>query len=324
MHFLKKHWFFIGMAGVGVAAFMAPALGEWVRRWRVVNGAIFAAFLIVGLTLETRHLFLQARQIRPLAAAVVSSLMLMPVMTWFLTGFVFGAESDFAVGATIIAVAPVTVASGTVMTALALGNVALSLLICVVCNVLALLTIPVLLPWLLGFGDAIALPVGSMFSSLALIVFLPVLIGQALRPVLSRRLEPHRKALSVFSQCVVLLIIFNAVSAAADRIGAAGAALAGLFVFMAALRLMFLGMNYGFARGLNLDDGSISAFTIHVSQKTLTVSYVIWAGYFSDRYPLAMLPGIFYHLTQMIVDTFVARAFRRRAERRTSKMAARV
>ncbi len=314
---LTKHWFFFGMALVAAVAFAAPGLGGQLRQWHVTSVAIFAAFLIVGLTLETRHLFDQVRNIKPLAAAACTSLLLMPAVTYALVRPLYGMNTDFGVGAIIIAVAPVTVASGTVLTALALGNVALSLLICVVCNTLALLTIPVLLPWMLSFGEPISLPLLEMFLDLVKIVFLPTLIGQLLRPWLGPIIGPHRKALSVFSQCVVLLIIFNALSSSTDRMSSAGAELAGLCVFIIGLRLMFLLMNYGIAKGLKLDDGSMAAFTIHASQKTLTVSYVVWAGYFSDRYPLAMLPGILYHLTQMIADTFVARAFRRRAEAKT-------
>jgi sodium/bile acid cotransporter 7 len=37
----------------------------------------------------------------------------------------------------------------------------------------------------------------------------------------------------------------------------------------------------------------------------------VWSGYFANPYPLALIPGIVYHLTQMIMDTFVAERFRR-------------
>jgi sodium/bile acid cotransporter 7 len=42
---------------------------------------------------------------------------------------------------------------------------------------------------------------------------------------------------------------------------------------------------------------------------------VVWSGYFAAAFPLAMLPGIVYHLIQMIMDTFVAGIFRRQAEK---------
>jgi sodium/bile acid cotransporter 7 len=41
------------------------------------------------------------------------------------------------------------------------------------------------------------------------------------------------------------------------------------------------------------------------SQKTLPVSLALWELYFK-QYPLAVVPLLFYHAGQLIVDTFVA------------------
>ena len=61
---------------------------------------------------------------------------------------------------------------------------------------------------------------------------------------------------------------------------------------------------------IRLDRASTSAFTIHTSQKTLTVSYIVWSGYFAARYPMALIPAIAYHITQSVVDTLIAHRFR--------------
>jgi sodium/bile acid cotransporter 7 len=114
---------------------------------------------------------------------------------------------------------------------------------------------------------------------------------------------------------VVLLIIFNAVSSSADRVADAGSGLGRLLAFMILLHALVLAFHYALARTIRLDAPSVSAFTIHASQKTLTVSYLVWNAHFSVIHPLAMLPGIVYHLTQMVMDTAVARHFQRRAER---------
>jgi sodium/bile acid cotransporter 7 len=81
------------------------------------------------------------------------------------------------------------------------------------------------------------------------------------------------------------------------------------------LHSLILALNYGLSKAIGLDRPSTTAFTIHASQKTLTVSYLVWAGYFAAVYPLALIPGIVYHLTQMIMDTIVAERFRVAAER---------
>jgi sodium/bile acid cotransporter 7 len=71
---------------------------------------------------------------------------------------------------------------------------------------------------------------------------------------------------------------------------------------------------------MGLDRPSVTAFTIHTSQKTLTVSYIVWAGYFAAQFPMAMIPAIGYHLTQMIMDSIVAQKFRLAAERAESAL----
>jgi predicted Na+-dependent transporter len=118
---------------------------------------------------------------------------------------------------------------------------------------------------------------------------------------------------SVFSLLVVLLIIANAVSNSAGRIGELGLRITYIFLFMLLLHAFVLLMNFGLARAIRLDPASASAFTIHVSQKTLTVTYVIWAEYFS-AFTMAMIPSISYHLIQVIGDTFVAHRFREAAD----------
>ena len=168
---------------------------------------------------------------------------------------------------------------------------------------------------ILQFDDiSIQLPVAKMLMGLTIKVLLPTLIGQCLRPWLKNKLEPFKSAISIFNQCIVLLIILNAVSSSADRILEVGATLFLVMTFMIGLHIFILFFNKFLSGLIRLDLPSTAAFTIHTSQKTLTISYLVWAGYFAVEYPMALIPGIAYHLTQMIMDTFVAHWFRNRAQ----------
>jgi solute carrier family 10 (sodium/bile acid cotransporter), member 7 len=313
IHLFRKQWFFFGIAIVVAMAVLFPDLGPVIKKYKILNVGIFIAFLITGLSLDTRSVIEQLRNLRVLIASLVSSLVLIPIITFFLASLMFSTSPDLVIGSVIIAVAPVTVASGTVMTAVALGNVSLSLFICVLSNFIALLTIPFLLKILLQFGQTIELPVLSILGSLVITVLVPTILGQLLRPRLKYAIAPYKKAFSVFSQCIVLLIIFNAVSASVSEILGAGMTIISVFAFMIALRLLILIMNYSISKVIGLDQPSISAFTIHTSQKTLTVSYLVWAGYFSVDFPMAMIPPIAFHMTQMFMDTMLAHYFRKKA-----------
>jgi predicted Na+-dependent transporter len=143
-------------------------------------------------------------------------------------------------------------------------------------------------------------------------VLVPTLLGQLLRIKLKAAIAPYSKAFSVFSQAIVLLIIFNAVSSSTSKIAGVGAGIIYILLFMIFLHSLVLGLNFGIARLLKLNQPSTAAFTIQTSQKTLTVSYIVWAGYFAAAFPLGLIPAIGYHLTQMVMDTLVAQWFRRK------------
>lgn len=309
---MSRHGFLAGLVVAGGAALLFPGLGRIVRSLRIPEAGIFLAFFFTGLRLQTRSIPRQMRRPWVLLAAVGSSLLLVPVLAHFLARRVFPAHPDFVAGTVLIAASPVTVVSGTVMTALALGDVALSLLICAACHFAALLTMPYVTAGLLRADRAIDMPVPEILAALALTVLLPTVLGQILRPRAARHFGSWT---DLFSQGVVLLIVFNAVSAAADRLAGLGATVAGLAGFMVLLHGLVLALNFGISRVLRLDPPATAAFTLHVSQKTLTVSYLVWAEAFSDAYPLALLPGIAYHLTQSLLDPLIARGFRRRAQR---------
>ena len=312
---IKKYWFFIGIACVIGVAFTLPDVGRFVRTYKILNIGIFIAFLLTGLSLETSSFLEQLKNIKVLLAALISSLIFFPVVAYFMGQYVFSNWQDFAIGTLIIGVAPVTVASGTVMTAIALGNVPLSLFICVLGNFFSILTIPIMVSLILQMGNvSIELPAVQMLLGLTLKVLVPIVIGQLLRPRLKSKIIPFSKAISIFNQSIVLMIILNAVSSSTHRIVEAGPALFLVFLFMIGLHIFIIFVNKTTAGLMGLDLPSTAAFTIHTSQKTLTISYLVWAGYFATTYPMALIPGIAYHLTQMIMDTFVAQWFRSRME----------
>jgi sodium/bile acid cotransporter 7 len=307
--FIRKYWFFAGIALVVLCALGLRDPHVWVRQYNILPIAIFMAFLITGLTLDTSRFGKQLLQLKAPLAAMVSSLGFIPLLSWLLADLVFPLE--YVVGVCIIATAPVTVVSGTVMTTLGRGNISLSLLICVLGNFMGIFTIPFSLKLLIGGEGTVDLPALHMLSSLVITVLVPIVLGNLARSWLKAHLSRFKRAFSVFQQSIVLLIIFNAVAGSGEKIRTAGDTLPLLLVFIILLHTLILAMNYGVSKIIGLDRPSTTAFTIHTSQKTLTVAYLVWSGYFANQYPLALIPGIVYHLTQMIMDTFVAERFRR-------------
>ena len=308
--FLKAHWFFVAIGVVLAAAAGLQGQTRWVQDFHVLTAGIFLAFLVTGLTLDVSKLSFQSLQLKAALAAMISSLGVIPLLAWASSGFFLPAE--FVIGVCIIATAPVSVVSGTVMTALGKGNIPLSVVICVLGNIMGIFSMPISLKWMVEGVGSIHLPVIEMLSNLVTTVLVPIVLGGLLQPRLNAYLTRFNKAFSVFQQSIILLIIFSAFAGAGATIASAGSMLPVLAAFTLALHALILAMNYGISKLIRLDWPSTVAFTLHTSQKTLTVSYVVWAGFFAAHFPLAMIPGIMYHLTQMVMDTVVAEQMRNR------------
>lgn len=307
---VERFWFFVGIALAFALAFLRPEWGGWLRRWRIVPVGVFLTFVITGATLDFRDIWRHRQHARALIAATVSTLVVLPLVVRQIAGGIFRDQPDFLVGVTLTAAAPVTVASGTIMTAMAGGNVALSLLICVTTNLSCLATMPLLLPWLLQLDQPVQLPAGQILAGLSTTVLAPTLVGALLR----RAIRPHLGGWTrPFSQFVVLLIIFNAAASSVRRVRGAEWAVLALLAFTIALRLAVVGYHWLMSQVLKLDRPSRAAVTIHASQKTLVVSSLVWEWHFAEAYPMAMLPGIAYHLVQMVMDTLIARHLGRAA-----------
>jgi sodium/bile acid cotransporter 7 len=310
--FIRRYWFFGGIILAVLGGFVFRELHGWLREYEILTIGIFIAFFLTGLTLDTSHLSTQLLELKAPLAAMISSLILIPLLSWLLARSVFPLE--YVLGVCIIATAPVTMFSGTVMTARGRGNIPLSLFICVIGNFLGVFTVPVSLKLLVEVGGNVNLPVLKMLFNLVITVLVPISLGMLVQSPLTAFRSRYGRAFSVFQQCIVLLIILSAVAGSGTNIHAAGASLPLLLAFIIFLHALILAMNLGISKIIGLDRPSTTAFTIHTSQKTLAVSYLVWSGYFASQYPRALIPGIIYHLTQMIMDTFVAERFRKRSQ----------
>ncbi len=308
--FLKRQWFLIAVAGAALLAYYRPGWGNSLHQYDILSYGIFLSFFATGLSLDPRSILRQVKAVRAPAAALVSSLLLYPLLAWAAALPLLPYE--FVIGICIVGTAPVTISSGTIMTTIARGNIPLSLLICILSNFLAIFTIPLMLNLLLGFAGEIELPVTQMLLALLLKILLPLILGNLLRPLARELIKRRRQEISIFQSLIIVLIIFNVVSSSAEKMHEIGGSLAAVVLFMVALNLVILALNYGLAGLIRLDRPATIAFTIHTSQKTLAVSYIVWAGYFAADYPAALVPAITGQLVQMVIGTLVANYFRAR------------
>ena len=308
---LKKYWFLLSLAVAVVSAYAWPATGEFLIRHEVLTVGLVLSFLLTGVSLESRVIVTTLGSMKGLSAAIVSSLGIYPIVAWLFSSTL--PYPELVVGCCILATAPATISSGTILTAFARGNVAFSVFICIATHFIAVFSIPLMLTLLLGAGAGVELPVLTVLSGLVLKVLLPLFMGQLLKPAVGRYAKRFAPAISIFQSLLILLMILAAVASSADRLNQMAGFLIIVAILVGGLHLFMVVLNYLLARVLRLDYETLVAFTIHTPQKTLAVSFLVWSGSFAAEFPGAFVPAILCHLLQMITGTLTAHYFRKRA-----------
>jgi sodium/bile acid cotransporter 7 len=255
--------------------------------------------------LESRSLYRALVRPGPALWALFVSYGALPALAWA-SGFLLPLP-DLRVGLLLIASVPCTLASAVLWTRFGGGNEAVALLVVVLSTALSWLATTF---WLTRTAATPVAPdTAGMMHGLALVLILPVALGQLSRtvPSLVRAVARCRPVNDVIARLLICIIILKAVvGLSGQRIGlTAGPCLAAAAVCAGThLAALFLGLGGSRALGFPRPDGIAVAFA--GSQKTLPVSLFLFEVYYQEAYPLAVLPLIFYHVEQFILDTIVA------------------
>lgn len=311
--FFVQRWFLCALfAGVSLALWLPHFFEPWTRHvppaW-VIGCALF----FMAWTMPTRSLAGELR--RPWAAlwALAISYGLVPLLAWC-TGHLPMAE-DLRVGLLLTASVPCTLASCVLWTRLAGGNEATALLVVLAGTSSSWLITPLLLTWMTG--TQVALPVARMMADLAITLVVPVGLGQALRlaPAAARVADRYRTPFGYIAQLLVLLIILKATASLGLSLQT-GAALpiefiVGSAAYSLGLHLVALFAGLWSSGSFGIDEPRCRAIAFAGSQKTLPIALLLFNGYFAAQFPLAILPLLFYHVGQLVLDTLIAERMKR-------------
>ena len=308
-----QRWFLCALLlGVSLALWLPQAFQPWTRQIPPA-GVIGCALFLMAWTMPSRSLAGELR--RPWAAlwALAISYGLVPVLAWC-TGHL-PLTPDLRIGLFLTACVPCTLASCVLWTRLAGGNEATALLVVLAGTSSSWLVTPLLLTWMTG--TQVELPVGQMMADLALTLVVPVGLGQALRlwPAAARFADRYRGPFGYVAQLLVLLIILKATASLGLRLES-GAALPIEFVAASAayalgLHLVALFAGLWSSGLLGIDEPRRRAVAFAGSQKTLPIALLLFNDYFGLQFPLAILPLLFYHVGQLVLDTLIAERMKR-------------
>ncbi|HEV3447529.1 MAG TPA: bile acid:sodium symporter [Gemmataceae bacterium] len=306
---LSRQWFSIILLGAACLAFLRPA---WLRPVTVClePGVVVAvALFVMAWSLESRSLLTALVRPWPALWAALLSYGLVPVLG-LLAGLLIP-QADLRVGLLIITSVPCTLASAVLWTRLARGNEATALLVVLLTTAISWLATTAWLTF--GTGLAAAVKPASMMQSLLLVLVVPVGLGQLSRsvPLLARAATRLKSALGILSRLLVLCIVLKAIVDVSDRLGGDAGALT-LWPLMITLLLclgvhlaaLFFGLHS--SRLLRFERANQIAVAFACSQKTLPVALSLFDTYFVGSFPLAVVPLVFYHVGQLLLDTVIA------------------
>jgi predicted Na+-dependent transporter len=303
--FIQKNLLMVATAFAVMGALVIPDVGVAVQKWGVVSPAIFIIFLCQGATVDVSRFRDIGHHARLLFWGFLVTFLFAPFLGWA-TMSVLHWEGDFRLGFLLMCSMGPTLVSGIIISNRAGGEAESATLLTIVLNLLAVLMIPIALGITAGSGNS--LDQGALLLKLVMLVLLPAMLGQGLRLLWPKFIAERQKLLKDLPVYLLALNIF--VSLAEQNGNLYEIELIRLLAMIPPalfVHYSLFGIGYwGVTRILRTTPQSATSLAFVCSQKTLPVAIALWATELATTYPLAILPPIIFHLTQIAGDSILA------------------
>lgn len=307
LRFLARRWFLLSLGGGIALALTAPRAIQGLLAPVAVKYVAGSVLFLISIGLSTRRL--REVILCPWAAlvALIVSYVAAPPLSW-LAADVFLPE-DYQIGLVVAGCVPCTLASAAIWTKLAGGNEAVSILVTMISNSTVFIFTA---GWLARLtGQHVAFHVVHMMQDLCVYVVAPIVIGQLLRVSAALRgaVDQSQGVLGIACRVLILLIVVkSAVNASREldhaRTPTSAAQLVIVAVVCVGVHITLLGVGHIFGSWL-FDRRDAIAIAFAGSQKTLPVGALLIDEYYKS-FPLSIVPMLFFHVGQLIVDTYIA------------------
>jgi len=277
--------------------------------------AVFVMMFALGLGLAIADFQYTLKRPRGLFVGVASQIVLVPIV-----GFSFVSaqnhEPNLALGIVLLTLCP-GAAMSNVLTRLAGGDVALSVSLTAVSNLLAAATLPALsllaADHFLG-TEPVRVEFGDLTLRVVAVVTVPVLLGMAIRHLLPRLIRRYEPAIFRICFAVFIVIIAWSFAEVADTLQT-GLILVGWQLAVLTLILLALGFAVGKVSGLSGPQQTTIAVETGVQNSGLglAVGAMLWgeaAGFPVFATPSVVYAALTYVMTFPVV-ILISRALRR-------------
>eukprot|EP00277_Geminigera_cryophila_P023666 CAMPEP_0179463436 /NCGR_PEP_ID=MMETSP0799-20121207/45505_1 /TAXON_ID=46947 /ORGANISM="Geminigera cryophila, Strain CCMP2564" /LENGTH=185 /DNA_ID=CAMNT_0021266723 /DNA_START=75 /DNA_END=632 /DNA_ORIENTATION=+ len=173
-----------------------------------------------------------------------------------------------------------------------------------------------------GFGGNVKLPVMEMIQKLVVTVLLPIALGKAIAsssPAAKTTIQTFGSPLTYLSHMFIIITPWIQISNTALKGTFATVALVDILAAVSAgalLHMVFLVINYCGTKLIGLSEDMCKSVVFVASSKTLplalTILTILPAG-LGDK-GLIALPCILGHFSQIVIDSFIAAAWKTPAD----------
>lgn len=218
---------------------------------------------------------------------------IMPLLALLLS-VIFKLPKDISLGVILVGACPGGTASN-VLSHIAEGDLAYSVLLTVASTLLAPIMTPLLVYMMAG--SLVEVSFMAMFMSIVKVIVLPVGLGIVSKALLRERIKKVDFVFPLISSMAIALIIAAIVGLNAEKIMTSG-----LLVFGVVIIHNILGLGLGLGKLMGLDYDKQSTLSIEVgTQKAVVLANTNFA-----MNPLAALPGAIFSVVQNLIGSIFA------------------
>ncbi len=327
--FISRNWFVLSLPFVVLLAFIIPSAGSddgWLKAKTTTKYGVALIFLFQGLTIQTKALHHGLKNWRLHVLVQGFIFIVFPVL-----GICFDAVAghhlppDLRTGFLYLCVLPSTISTSPVLTTMAGGNSVGAVFNAVLSNLLGMVVTPLWAAYLMHVNGQ-SRPLGPILQDVALMLLLPLIIGQIVRQFYARWIDPRKKRFGHASSVLILFIVFSAFCNSVKKhlwekygpgliIPAAGGVILLFFIATA------LADGLAWLFRLNRGDKIVAIFSS--PHKTLASGVPMAGAIFGQQYPgltLILMPLMFYHPLQLFVCGLIADRFAREGAKKAPEI----
>ncbi len=298
----KKLFLPVGLVVALIAAVVLPAPGIWMSENSMIPVYIITIFLVSGWCLNLKATMFNRQFAAAFGTCIVISLLIGPFVGLGV-GKIFGLDSAFALGLTVMSSVPVTLSSATVITEVCGGNGVWALVMTIGLNITGIFTVPFMLKFCLKDAEGIDISAWKLLLKLLLLVLLPFAVGY-----IARRLAHWKTHIIVKylpSTCVILTV-YAAFAVSSGKLSGISykqypVLLGGVLAVHIILMLLAVCGGYG----LKLNTPERKALMYVTSEKTLPIALSV-ISIIGIQAGMSLIPCLLFHFAQLIFDSCLA------------------